>query len=137
MTALSIRYVTARCKECGRCKSQEIRKPFPLSKMAKEPTGCRSKTARMRGGKKEECGQSQGQMGELARTWHPLHVSARMCATHNSGNYLSRRAHAGLGSIGDRGVCVGRRGEGGQSNSNIIIVLCVSKSRGQLSVSCY
>lgn len=76
--------------------------PFPSLKNGETTNeGCRSKTTKMRRGKKEKHEQSQGQMGELARTWHTLHVSARMCATHNSGNYLSRCAHAGLGSIGD------------------------------------
>lgn len=63
-----------------------------------------------------------------------------MCVTHNGGNYLSLRVHRGLGSIGDRGVCVcvcGGAGGGGVSHSNIIIVLCVSKSRGQVCVGCY
>lgn len=45
--------------------------------------------------------------------------------------------HTRLGSIGDRGVCEESVWGGGGSNSNIIIVLCVDKSRGQLSVSCY
>lgn len=38
----------------------------------------------------ERGGESEGQMGELASTWHTLHGSVCMRVTHNSGNYLSR-----------------------------------------------
>lgn len=70
-------------------------------------------------------------------SWQPRGTLCMgVCLTHNSGNYLSRGVHRGLGSIGYDG---GRGGGGAsrQSNSDMIIVLCVSKSRGQLSVSCY
>lgn len=60
-------------------------------KIASEPSdGCRGKTVTNEKREEKKPGQSRGQMGELARTWHALHAIARVCATHNSGNYLSR-----------------------------------------------
>lgn len=71
-------------------------------------TGCRNKNLKMkRSNRKRNRGESRGQMGELACTWHTLHGSMCMCVTHNSGNYLSRWVHRGLGSIGDGGVLGG------------------------------
>lgn len=57
--------------------------------MSKGPEATTDKKWR-EGTEREKGGESRGQMGELASTWHTLHGIVCMCVPHNSGNYLSR-----------------------------------------------